>query len=95
MEPVAALSTLDLPQPGMPGRAVAAIQLMDVCGHAWDLAKATGQTAEFDVELCAAAMASARMIVTDDLRAGRFDPAVDAPDASASDQFAAFLGRQV
>ncbi len=88
-------STLDFPQPGTPGQAVAAIQLMDVCGHAWDLAKATGQPIEFDAELSEAAMAAAKMIVTDDLREGRFDAAVDAPNANGTDQFAAFLGRQV
>ncbi len=88
-------STLDFPQPATPGQAVAAIQLMDVCGHAWDLAKATGQSIEFDAELSEAAMTAAKMIVTDDLREGRFDAPVDAPGANATDQFAAFLGRQV
>jgi uncharacterized protein (TIGR03086 family) len=88
-------STIDFPQPGTPGQAVAAIQLMDVCGHAWDLAKATGQPTELDAELCEAAMAAAQMVVSDELREGRFDAPVDAAGASATDQFAAFLGRQV
>lgn len=87
-------SSLDFPQPGTPGQAVAAIQLMDVCGHAWDIAKASGQNAEFSPELASAAMGAAKMIVSEELRKGRFDPAVDAPEASATDQFAAFLGRQ-
>jgi uncharacterized protein (TIGR03086 family) len=87
-------SSLDFPQPNTPGQAVAAIQLMDVCGHAWDLAKATGQDAEFAPELASAAMDAAQMIVSEDLRGGRFGPAVDAPGASVTDQFAAFLGRQ-
>lgn len=87
-------SSLDFPQPNTPGKVVAAIQLLDVCGHAWDLAKATGQNREFPGELAGAAMAAAQMIVTDELREGRFDAAIDAPDASASDRFAAFLGRQ-
>lgn len=88
-------TTLDAPQPGTPAPVVAGIQLMDVCGHAWDLAKATGQASEFDPELCAAAMTAAQMVVSDEIREGRFGPAVDAPDASPSDQFAAFLGRPV
>lgn len=88
-------SSIDFPQPGTPGQAVAAIQLMDMLGHTWDLAKATGQNTEFSPELSEAAMAAAQMIVSDELREGRFGPAVDAPDASPTDQFAAFLGRQV
>ncbi len=87
-------STLDFPQPNTPGQAVAAIQLMDVCGHVWDLAKATDQNTEFPGELAGAAMAAAQMIVSDELREGRFDAAIEAPEASVSDQFAAFLGRQ-
>ena len=87
-------SSIDFPQPNTPGRAVAAIQLMDVCGHAWDLAKATGQSTEFAPDLCEAGMAAAQMVITDELRQGRFDPAIDAPNASPSDQFAAFMGRQ-
>lgn len=88
-------SSIDFPQPETPGQAVAAIQLMDVLGHAWDLAKATGQNTEFSSELSQAAMAAAQMIVSDELREGRFNPAIDAPDASPTDQFAAFLGREV
>ena len=87
-------SSLDFPQPNTPGQAVAAIQLMDVCGHAWDIAKATGQDTNFEPELASAAMAAAKMIVSEELREGRFGPAIDVPTASASDQFAAFLGRQ-
>lgn len=87
-------STMDFPQPGTPGVAVAGIQLMDICGHAWDLAKATGQSTDLGAELADAAMAAAQMIVSDELREGRFDAAIDAPGASVSDQFAAFLGRQ-
>ena len=88
-------SSIDFPQPGTPGQAVAAIQLMDMLGHAWDLAKATDQNTEFSPELSQAAMAAAQMIVSDELREGRFNPAIDAPDASPTDQFAAFLGREL
>jgi uncharacterized protein (TIGR03086 family) len=87
-------SSMDFPQPGTPGVAVAAIALMDVCGHAWDLAKATGQSSGFADDLAGAAMTAAQMIVSDELREGRFGAAVEAPDANVSDQFAAFLGRQ-
>lgn len=86
-------SSIDFPQPGTPGVAVAGIALMDVCGHAWDLAKATGQSTSLGDDLAEAAMAAAQMIVSDELREGRFDPAVDAPGANKSDQFAAYLGR--
>lgn len=88
-------SAIDFPQPSTPGQVVAAIQIMDLLGHAWDLAKATGQPTEFDADLAAAAMTAAQMVVSEELREGRFDPAVEAEGASATDQFAAFLGRQV
>lgn len=87
-------SSIDFPQPATPGHAVAGIQLMDVCGHAWDLARATGQDSELPAGVAEAALAAAKVIVNEELREGRFGPAIDAPGASVSDQFAAFLGRQ-
>jgi len=65
--------------------------------HGWDLAKATGQDAEFDPELTEAAMQAAQLFPADVVRQpGVFGPEVDCPDsAPLEDRLAAFLGRKV
>jgi uncharacterized protein (TIGR03086 family) len=82
-------------RPGpMPGRALASINLLDTATHAWDLATATGQPQELPAPVAEAALAASRMIVNDDLRPGRFAPAVPAAaGASPTEQLVAFLGR--
>jgi hypothetical protein len=47
-----------------------------------------------DPALAEATLAAAKMTISDDIREGRFDPAVPiADDAPAHDRLAAFLGR--
>jgi uncharacterized protein (TIGR03086 family) len=78
----------------MPGRVLASINLLDTATHTWDLAIATGQPAELPEGVAVAAMEASRMIVSPELRAGRFGPEVAAPeDASSTQRLVAFLGR--
>lgn len=78
----------------MPGRALASINLLDTATHVWDVATATGQPAELPEGVALAALEASQMIVSDELRPGRFAPAQDAPsDASTTQQLVAFLGR--
>jgi uncharacterized protein (TIGR03086 family) len=84
-----------LPFGEMPARAAVDIAIFDVTTHAWDLAKATGQSTDLDPEVAAEALRAARTFLSDDLRAtGRFGPAVPInDDAPVADQLAAFTGR--
>src|SRR4051794_15302255 len=77
----------------MPGRVLASINLLDTATHTWDLASATGQSQELPSSVAVAAMEASRMIVTDELRNGRFGPEQHAPTgASATQELVAFLG---
>jgi len=79
----------------MPGRVLAGINLLDTATHAWDLATATGQDPTLPDDVAVAALEASRMIVSDDIRAGRFGPEV--PASAAADptaQLVAFLGRE-
>jgi uncharacterized protein (TIGR03086 family) len=79
----------------MPGRVLASINLLDTATHAWDLARATGQDPTLPDDVALAAMDASRMIVTPELRAGRFAPEVEiADDAAPTDRLVAFLGRR-
>jgi uncharacterized protein (TIGR03086 family) len=84
-----------LPFGEMPARMAVDIAIFDVTTHAWDLARATGQSTDLDPEVATAALRAARSMLSDDLRAtGRFGPAVSVPDdAPVADQLAAFTGR--
>jgi uncharacterized protein (TIGR03086 family) len=79
----------------MPGRMAAEIAIFEVTTHAWDLAKATGQSTDLDPEVAATAYRIARTMVSDAQRAtGRFGPMVEvADDAPMADRLAAFTGR--
>jgi len=78
----------------MPGRALASINLLDTATHTWDLATATGQPAELPEAVAVAAMEASQMIVSSELRPGRFGPEQVAPDgATATQRLVAFLGR--
>lgn len=81
----------------MPGGAVAAIFILDHFGHAWDIAKATGQDTDLNPALAAGVLEQAKGIVTEGFRKpGFFDAATTAPaGACTADQLAAFLGRRV
>ncbi len=86
-----------LPFGELPGRAALGMRLVELTGHGWDLARATGQQPEFDQELVAAATRFAQRSLPPGQRSGTpFAPASEAPaDASALDHLAAFLGRAV
>jgi uncharacterized protein (TIGR03086 family) len=78
----------------MPGRVLASINLLDTATHTWDLATATGQSRELPEPVAEAALEASRMVVTDELRPGRFGPEQAAHDAATTTQrLAAFLGR--
>lgn len=78
----------------MPPEAAIGINMLDTLTHAWDLAEALGQDRSMDAALAEATLAASKMIISDEIRPGRFGPAVDvADDAPAHDRLAAFLGR--
>lgn len=78
----------------MPGQVLASINLLDTATHTWDLATATGQPTALPDDVAAAALAASRDIISDELRPGRFGPAVPGAEAgTATDQLVAFLGR--
>ena len=66
----------------------------DVFLHTWDLARATGQSADLDPDRCAAMLAG--MEPLDDMlrQSGQYGPRVDVPeDADAETRLVAFIGR--
>ena len=78
----------------MPGQVLATINVLDTATHTWDLATATGQASELPEPLAVAATEASRMIVSPDVREGRFGPEVPAPaGASTTQSLVAFLGR--
>ena len=78
----------------MPGRVLASINLLDTATHTWDLATATAQPADLPEPVAVAAMEASRMIVSPELRPGRFRPELPVPDdASTTRQLVGFLGR--
>lgn len=89
--------TVKMPFGDMPGGAVAGIFILDHFGHAWDIAKATGQDTNLNPALAAGVFEQAKGFITEDFRKpGFFDAATTAPaGAGTADQLAAFLGRKV
>jgi uncharacterized protein (TIGR03086 family) len=82
----------------LPGSAFVWVAAIDTFVHGWDLAKATGQSADLDAGLATQLLKAARGPMSDSLRGpdgkAPFGPEVDASDsASAADRLAAFLGR--
>src|SRR3954452_23227859 len=79
----------------MPARMAVHIVIVDLTTHAWDLAKATGQSTDLDPEVAGIAYRAAQTLVSDALRAtGRFGPLVPvADDAPMADRLAALTGR--
>lgn len=90
-----------LPFGELPGAIFMGIATNDVFTHAWDLAKATGQSTDLDPEFAAQLTEGARMLATDELRGPDGSPAPFGPEqqappgATAADVHAAFLGRAV
>lgn len=88
----------ELPFGTMPGAAFIGLRTNDVFTHAWDLAKATGQSTDLDTELATEGLNASRMRIQPQMRGeGRpFGAEQPCPEgASAADQLAAFLGRAV
>lgn len=88
----------ELPFGTMPGAAFIGLRTNDVFTHAWDLAKATGQSTDMDRELATEGLKASRMRIQPQMRGeGRpFGPEQPCPEgASPADQLAAFLGRVV
>jgi len=88
---------LELPFGTMPGSAFVLIATTDTFTHAWDLAKATGQSTDLDPELAEELLAIARGFISDNFRGDEpmpFSRAVEVPEtAPKADQLAGFLGR--
>ena len=84
-----------LPFGEMPAGVAVNIAIFDVATHAWDLAKATGQSTDLDPEVSQAAYQVAQTMLTDDWRnAGMFgQPVAVADDAPVADRLAALAGR--
>jgi uncharacterized protein (TIGR03086 family) len=90
--------TFELPFGRLPGAAFIGVRSGDVLTHAWDLAKATGQTTDLDPEVAALALDVARVRILPALRGpGRAFDVEQPPPArgTTADELAAFLGRDV
>lgn len=86
---------LDIGSGPMPGRVLAAINLLDTTTHTWDLACATGQSTHLPDDIAEAALEASRATISAELRAGRFGPEQPvAAGAGPTEQLVAFLGRQ-
>jgi uncharacterized protein (TIGR03086 family) len=94
-EPGVLDKVVKLPFGEMPAGVALNIAIFDLTTHAWDLAKATGQSTELDPEVLQAALGAARAMLSDDLRAtGRFGPEVPvSAGAPLQDQLAGLTGR--
>ena len=91
---------VDLPFGTMPASVLVGIATTDTFTHAWDIAKATGQSTDLDPEFAAELLARAQATIPDAMRGddgvAMFGPKREASaDASTADQLAAFLGREV
>ena len=80
-----------------PGRRLVDMRRNELTVHAWDLARATGQSTDFDPEVIAACLASyAASPALKDRASAPFDVEQPAPPgATDADRLAAFLGRTV
>jgi uncharacterized protein (TIGR03086 family) len=84
-----------LPFGEMPASIALNIAVFDLSAHAWDLAKATGQSTSLDPDVVEIAYQVAQVMLTDEMRAsGLFGPAVPVDDgAPVADRLAALAGR--
>ena len=84
-----------LPFGEMPAGIAVNIAIFDVATHAWDLAKATGQSTALDPEVSTIAYQVAQNMLNDDMRSsGLFGQEVAiADDAPVADRLAALAGR--
>ncbi|MFN8590308.1 MAG: TIGR03086 family metal-binding protein [Thermomicrobiales bacterium] len=81
----------------MPGAGLAAFRFTDLISHAWDLARATGQSTDLAPDLCETALGMSRQYLEgrDRTHAPFKDEVPIAADAPAADRLAAYLGKQV
>lgn len=90
---------LTLPFGTMPGAAFMGLATTDTFQHAWDLAKATGQSTDLAPELATALLAQSKAAIQDSFRGPEGAPfgaeQQASGDAAVADQLAAFLGRAV
>lgn len=95
--PQALGGTVKMPFGEMPGGMIVGLFTTDAFVHAWDLAKATGQSTDLDPELAMGLLAASRNMMSDAMRKpGFFAAEQTAPEgAPVADQLAAFLGRSV
>lgn len=88
-----------LPFGDMPGQAFMGLAMTDTFQHAWDLAKATGQSTDLAPEMASMLLQAAKGSIQDNFRGPEgapFGTEAACPDgACAADQLAAFLGREV
>ncbi len=79
------------------GETLATLLFMDLVIHSWDLAKATGQSAALDADLCEAALSLGRSMMREEYRTPEagFGPEIAVPiGAPACDRLAGFFGRR-
>ena len=82
----------------LPGSAFIALRTTDVLVHAWDLARATGQSVTLDDELAQQCLDRGRALMQDSFRGPGRPFAAEQPcppGRPAADQLAAFMGRAV
>jgi uncharacterized protein (TIGR03086 family) len=93
--PGAADEIVTLPFGQMPAGVALRIAIFDVTVHAWDLAKATGQSTALDSEVLGSALEVAQQMLAPEMRdAGMFGREVTLPGgAPVQDRLAAFAGR--
>ena len=88
-----------LPFGTMPGFAFAGLAATDTFTHAWDLAKATGQSTDLAPELARQLLEQSRANISESVRNEAGSPfgfeKTAPPNAFAADELAAFLGREV
>ncbi len=78
----------------MPGSVLAGVNLLDTTTHAWDVAVAIGRPAALPDDLADEALKQARMIISPEIRPGRFEAEVTAPpNATVTELLVAYLGR--
>ena len=81
-----------------PGAVLAQVRIVELLTHGWDLARATGQNADFPGDLAERALAATRrqLVSRPEGPGAPFGPEVAVPgDAAAIDRLAGFLGRTV
>jgi uncharacterized protein (TIGR03086 family) len=81
-----------------PGARLAHVRVVEVLVHGWDLARATGQSADFPEDVAERALAGARLALTTRPEGPSAPFAAEVPvprDAPAVDRLAGFLGRPV